>query len=133
MSQHTHTPGPWKAEPSGIRLGGANFGAYYVFGDEGVTIAKTEHAGDAALIAAAPELADALRKAWRWLDALSRSPYISQKAFMDCMPNDFGRGVISDLLARAEQLELPDEDEDDEEQRIGTRAMYLRQEGRGEI
>ena len=60
MTNETHTPGPWRASPPPI------MGAYCVTrwpdSDEYSNVAEVERIEDARLIAAAPDLLEALRK-----------------------------------------------------------------------
>ena len=67
-----HTPGPWKAHPTGhSRSGKPDYEIHW--SDDGECVAEVVHGeADAHLIAAAPELLEALKRSFEVLKTASR-------------------------------------------------------------
>ena len=88
MSAAKHTPGPWTAQKSSNALYGEHWHATVPKGDERVRLTEPSTEADARLIAAAPDMLEALRG---FVDLMGRPVH----------EWDPDRGLAADARARA--------------------------------
>jgi hypothetical protein len=90
MSNHKHTAGPWKAEGYDVRQPSGRYvaftGPHHTEPSVYPPACKIEDEANARLIAAAPDLLEALESAAKWIDLRQRD-------------KRFGRDVLAELRA----------------------------------
>jgi hypothetical protein len=76
MAEQKHTPGPWHAE----HVGESDYGDVYEVYNVNTQIASSMWEADARLIAAAPELLEALRYTLQYAEKLEKAAGLSSAA-----------------------------------------------------